>query len=231
MKNIRIHIIQHVSFETPALIEEWANDNNHKLTFSRLYINQGYPELREFDFLIIMGGPVSVYEQDEDESMKNEKSFILKCIGSGKTVLGICLGAQLIAAVLGAKVYKGPYKEIGWFPVTFINGLFPEISPSPLVFHWHGDTFDIPEGGIPIAKSAGVPNQGFIYNNKIMALQFHLEMNAAAIGNMLLNCSTELLPGKYIQTADQIRQGIKHINNAKHILFYLLNYLSERINR
>src|SRR6185295_12926699 len=106
-----------------------------------------------------------------------EKDLISQCIKQGKMVLGICLGAQLIASAMGAKVYRNRQKEIGWYEVQLTKAarntdLFPYAPDEFLTFHWHGETFDLPNGAVRIATSAATPNQGFIYGRNVVALQF-----------------------------------------------------------
>jgi GMP synthase-like glutamine amidotransferase len=187
------------------------------------------PDINTFDFLVVMGGPMGVYDEDKYTWLTPEKEFIKKSILAGKAVLGICLGAQLIAGVLGVKVYKNSNKEIGWFPVrkntkseAKDTRLFPD---DFLAFHWHGDTFDIPEGATRIGESDACKNQGFIYEKRLMALQFHLDTTQSGIENLIKNCGNELISGPYIQQADKIRQGNKYIPESNWLMYNALDYL------
>ena len=137
---MRIHIFQHVPFEGPGCITDWANTHHHNLTFTRWYEQSDQPDMAEVDFLIIMGGPMSVHDETVHPWLKVEKQCILQAIQAGKRVLGICLGAQLIATALGAKVYPNTQKEIGWFPVAYATALLPpslavELPEAQTVFH------------------------------------------------------------------------------------------------
>ena len=148
---MNIHYLQHVPFEGLGSIEAWLKTGNHRLTDTRLYQNGPLPEMADFDWLIVMGGPMGVDDEDQYPWLKQEKQFIQQAIESGKIVLGICLGAQLIAAALGAKVYKNKNPEIGWFNIDrhieAEKTILSSVILSQLeVFHWHGDTFDIPAG-------------------------------------------------------------------------------------
>lgn len=231
----RIHIFQHVSFEGPAAIQVWADKNGHLLSFTRFYNNEKIPEPDEIDWLVIMGGPMGVYDQEQYPWLKTEIDFVRKAMEQSKVVIGICLGAQLIAATLGARVYHGSLPEIGWFPIKIdqkaatLNGL--DFLPSEaVVFHWHQDTFEIPEGATLLASSETFPNQAFLYDNRVLALQFHFEMDEPALNNIISNGSHELIHGKWVQTAPEIldRSSLIAENNA--LLFRLLDAFAIREN-
>jgi GMP synthase-like glutamine amidotransferase len=154
-----------------------------------------------------MGGPMSVNDEDKFPWLVSDKQFIREAINSGKPVLGICLGAQLIASAMGAKIYRNHVKEIGWFP---IYGTSPNdtplfsFPPSMTVFHWHGETFDLPKGATLLAKSDGCENQAFQIGKSVIGLQFHLETTPEAARELVTHCRDELVPAKYIQTEEEI---------------------------
>ena len=156
---MKIHIIQHVAFEPAGMIIDWAKINKHSLTHSLVFEeNISWPAMSEFDMLVIMGGPMGVHEEDKFEWLRTEKIFIKKAVAANKIVLGICLGSQLLAEALGAKVYPGHEKEIGFFPVTKTDAgkqdeLFSAVPGTWNVFHWHGDTFELPKGAALLASS------------------------------------------------------------------------------
>jgi GMP synthase-like glutamine amidotransferase len=204
----RIHFLQHVPFETPGYIETIA-DNNCQISTTRLFSDDTFPALSEFDLLVILGGPMNIYEHDRYLWLHKEKKFIASAIQADKKILGICLGAQLIADSLGAKVVKNEYKEIGWFqvyrtPESSIIKVLEGIPESFFAFHWHGDTFQIPKGAVRIAASGACGNQGFVFNEKVVALQFHLEVSDQSIASLLSNCGEEIIESKYIQTENEI---------------------------
>ncbi|HEY6975157.1 MAG TPA: type 1 glutamine amidotransferase [Chitinophagaceae bacterium] len=187
------------------------------------------PEPAGYDCLLIMGGHMNVDEEKKFPWLKEEKRQIKKSIDTGKKVIGVCLGAQLIAAALGKEVYKGKQKEIGFFPVNFKNealehSLFNHFSKEYTVFHWHGDTFDLPDNAQLIASTAVCKSQAFIINNNVMGLQFHFEMNETVIENMILHGNDEILEeGNYIQNADKIRTGYHHLQQNRKDIFLLLD--------
>ena len=222
---MRLHYIQHVPFENLANIEIWAKENNFEITSTKIFNEDTFPENTDFDLLVIMGGPMSVYEENRYPWLKNEKEFVKKTISSGKKILGICLGAQLIADTLGADVYKGN-KEIGWYEIykTATHPVINGINKILQGFHWHGDTFDIPDGGIRLFESEKTPNQGFIYNNKVLALQFHLEVTPERVEELIENSGNDMQGDGLIQDRETIiKLTKKYESEAKKILFTLLD--------
>jgi len=117
---MRLHYIQHVSFEGPASIAKWAGTRDHTMTATHVYLDQIFPDLTDFDWLIIMGAPMNIHEEDKYPWLTNEKNIIRQSIDNGKTVIGICLGAQLIADVLGADIYPNKHKGSKRYPIKFI---------------------------------------------------------------------------------------------------------------
>ena len=118
---IKVHFLQHVQYEGLGSIADWIHGNSYDLTVTQLFNDQSLPDPGDIDFLIIMGGPMGIYQEDKYPWLKKEKLFIEQAIKKNKKVLGICLGAQLIADVLGSKVFPNKYQEIGWFPVRLTD--------------------------------------------------------------------------------------------------------------
>ncbi len=233
MKPLRIHHLQHVSFEGLGSINEWITANGVLHTATHMYNNETLPEIDDFDALIIMGGPMSVNDEDTIAWLKPEKELIKKAIENNKPVLGICLGAQLIAHALNAKVYPNKEKEIGYFPVRSVfditseNGrryLFARLLNEAVVLHWHGETFDLPANAIHLVQSEACLYQTFLYKENVLGLQFHIEMNAASVKDIISNCSHELVSADHIQSAVEITAGIlQHTEQNKRILFEILD--------
>ena len=216
---MRAHCIMHVPFEGPGYIEDWFNSHGIRLIFWRMYESNEFPETGEVDFLLIMGGPMNIYEYDKFPWLKAEKDFIKTCIQEDKKVLGICLGSQLIADVMGEDIYKGSEKEIGWFPVAGDKNILPG---SFIPFHWHGETYNLPEGSDHLASSLITKNQAFSHNNNVLALQFHLEVNEALIEGLLENASDDLTAGDWVQTPEEIRNGLEHAELNREALSGML---------
>jgi len=229
----RIHLLQHVSFEGPAAIATWVNDKGGSLSVTKLHQDESLPAQNDFDWLIIMGGPMGVDDTEQYPWLTHERRFILETIRSGKCVLGICLGAQLIAAALGATIKKNKYREIGWFNIkksqqaaqTLLNGLWPENMD---VFHWHGDTFDLPNDAQLIASSEACANQGFIFENRVIGLQFHLEVTPHSVASLVEHCHHELDGSEYVQTTDTLLTNEHAFIQVNNLLYRVLEKLEKR---
>lgn len=233
MRSLNIHYFQHVAFEGLHSIEDWIKDNNHQLSSTRFYLDEKLPEIEDIDWLIVMGGPMGVYDEDKVSWLKAEKEFIAKAIRENKTVLGICLGSQLIAEICGAKVYPNKQKEIGWFPLQLTaqgkkSSIFKELPEGLTVFHWHGDTFDLPEGAIRLAETEITKNQAFLINGKVLGLQFHMEVTEKSISEMLIHCKSDIVPSDYVQTVEKISSVKNYFDENNRKLGQLLNRLAEQ---
>jgi GMP synthase-like glutamine amidotransferase len=223
---MHIHMFQHVPFEGLAGIADWVALNHHPVTVTRFYQREPIPNINAIDWLIVMGGPMSTYDEAQYPWLVEEKRFIEQAIKHKKVVLGICLGAQLVAEVLGARVYANQHKEIGWFPITLTEAgqespLFRFLPPRFNVFHWHGDTFDLPDSAVHIASSEGCTHQAFVYGARVVGLQFHLEMTPRNIRDIVHHCANELGTGPYIQSPDEMLShpdDVAFTNNAMHEL-------------
>lgn len=201
---MNIHYLQHVPFEGPGNIVDWVRRGGHTLGATRFYCGDPLPAVETLDLLVVMGGPMNVHEEARYPWLGGEKRFIEQAIAAGRRVLGVCLGAQLVADVLGAKVYANTDREIGWFPVEATQaaseaGLFAAFPRQIDVFHWHGDTFDIPAGAVHVARSAGCANQAFVYDERIVGLQFHLETTPASAQQIIAHSVDEIVEGRFIQ--------------------------------
>ncbi|WP_295882901.1 type 1 glutamine amidotransferase [uncultured Thiohalocapsa sp.] len=207
---MQIHVLQHVPFEGPAGIADWAQRRGHALAVSQLYAGDALPAPGEFDRLVVMGGPMSVGDAHAYPWLADELRFIADAIASGKSVVGVCLGAQLIAAALGARVYRHAHKEIGWVPVRLAArgralDLCDGLPAEQTVFHWHGDTFDLPAGAVHLAQSEACANQAFLVGGRVLGLQFHLESTPASVAALCEHCADEIVPGRWVQSAAEMR--------------------------
>lgn len=206
---MRIHCLKHVPFEGPAGIGDWADRKGHRISITPMFEHRELPDQGDFDWLVVMGGPMGVRDEADYPWMAQEKAFLREAIGAGKVVIGICLGAQLIADVLGARVYRNEHKEIGWLPIELseqgrASGLLASLPPRLEAFQWHGDTFDLPAGAVHLARSEGCEHQAFLYEGRVLGLQFHLESTPASLAALVSNCADEIIPGPYVQDAERM---------------------------
>jgi GMP synthase-like glutamine amidotransferase len=226
---MRAHYFQHAPFEALGSIGPWLREAGYSITNTRFFESAELPQIGEIDLLIVMGGPMSVNDEEEFPWLIQEKQFISDTIRKGKPVLGICLGAQLIASAMGARVYPNTFKEIGWFPIQGVlstdnsNFRFPATLQ---VFHWHGETFDLPSGANLLASSEGCKNQAFQIGRSVIGLQFHLETTPASASEIVSNCRDELVPAQFVQTEEAIlsarSEAYETINQQMtDILFFL----------
>jgi len=229
---MKIHCLQHVPFEDAANIATWARGHRHAVTRTRLYEDEPLPEMGEIGLLAVLGGPMNVYQYRDHPWLRKEKAFLEQAAAAGVPTLGVCLGAQLLADVLGAKIVQNSHVEIGWFPVRLTpeardSALFGGLPHEFTAFHWHGDTFDVPPGAKRLAESDACQNQAFEYAGCVVGLQFHLEYTADSIRNMLVHCGHELTNAPFIQSRDRILARLDQIGRTQSLLFKLLDSLSQ----
>jgi len=183
-------IVKNIPLEGPGTIEDFLRDRDIPYSIAELSKGERVSGTGEYSHLVVMGGPMAVYEMDKYPYLRHEAELIRGFIDGGKAVLGVCLGAQMVAHCLGARVYPGDVKEVGWYEVDITpEGMEDEVFSSiaingkPLaeVFQWHGDTFDLPEGAVRTASSSAYPNQAFRYGSRVYALQFHIEVTPAIL--------------------------------------------------
>ncbi len=214
-------------FEGPAAIADWAAKRGHSLTISRLYAGEALPSVDDFDWLLIMGGPMNIYQEQRYPWLAAEKACINQALAAGKTLIGICLGAQLLADRLGSQVYAGPEREIGWWPLNLTeagcqSNLFGELDVPLQAYHWHGDTFDLPTGAVCLASSTACVQQAFFYNQRVLGLQFHFEVTAESMRRLIDHCGEEIVPGSYVQSAAQMLATPQAVFDRLHETLYRL---------
>jgi GMP synthase (glutamine-hydrolysing) len=226
---MKIQYILHADFETPGVIQQWAQQNQFEEKFYRPFLGESVPSPNDFDLLIVMGGPQSPLNIKEAPYLKDEISLIQKAIDLQIPILGFCLGAQLIGEALGAKTQHSPNKEVGVFPIelTKAGSKDPLLDTLPLKFpviHWHNDMPGLTDKAEILAFSEGCPRQIIRYLPFVYGFQCHPEPTKLDIETMIEFCPDDLAPGKYVQTASNfLSSDFRTINE---IMITILNNFS-----
>ena len=228
---VTVHVFQHVPFEGLGWIETWLARRGADVHYTRFFQSDPLPDLRVLDLLVIMGGPMSVNDEGAWPWLRDEKAVARTAIEAGIPTLGVCLGAQIMASALGAPVYPGPHKEIGWYPVQGLchAGTAFRFPAETTVFHWHGETFELPAGAVRLASSAACQNQAFQWGRHAIGLQFHLEMTDPTVCTLVDACRAELIPGPYVQGEAKLLDAPSSRYEATHALLSdVLTFLVDR---
>ena len=225
----KVLVFRHVPHEGLGTIESFLKRSSVQIDYCDLFQNNAIPvNPLDYHFVISMGGPMNVDEIERYPFLGSEKTFIAQAIRSKVPVLGVCLGAQMIARALGARVSLGPQKEIGWYPIQFskqaVNDpLFYDLFDSkPIVFHWHGDTFDLPVGAALLASSKLFSNQAFQFGTSVYAFQFHLEVTGDMVRDWISKNESEISSLKLAVSKEDIIGGINRCEA-------LLNAFAEKV--
>ena len=221
-------VLQHVEFEGPAAVADWAAGRDVPLRIFPLYRDATLPALTDFDMLAVMGGPMSANDEARLEWLGPETALVREAIAAGKMVLGICLGAQIIAKALGARVYPGRIKEIGWFPVQRTVGS-PPVFDTPETFtpfHWHGETFDLPPGATLLASSKVTEAQAFAVGHQVLGLQFHMEATEESVRALVNAAGHEIGYGPFEQQPGTILANLNRCAKLRPLLGTVLDRLT-----
>jgi GMP synthase-like glutamine amidotransferase len=220
-----ILIIKQVEQEGPGLIEKIFAENGWGLKTVELSHGEKLPsDFDETGALVVLGGPMNVYEEKQYPFLKEEESLIRKALIEEVPILGICLGAQLLAKTCGARIKKAPQKEIGWYKVEKTgdgkkDALFKESPDHVQVFQWHEDTFDIPEGAVLLAEGKDCKNQAFRVGLNAYGLQFHIEVTEDMVQSWLQS-GEEAVVEKILKDTKKVKES--YHTEAKRIL---LNFM------
>lgn len=228
---MRIVTLEHSPCDGPGKILDWANFRGHTLNRVHIYRGDPLPSLDSFDFLVVMGGAMNIYQHRDHPWLIPEKTFIRSAIDAGKAILGVCLGGQLMADVLGGKVTRNPDFELGWWPVQFHerSGPFATFPKELTVCHWHGDTFAIPNGAQHAGSSPGCANQAYYIGDRLVGLQFHIEL--APVHNAELADDLPPERGRYVQTADELLAAPVNEDALRNALHSLLDSLAAAVTQ
>ena len=222
---MRVHWLQHADFEDLGCIAPWLAARGCEVSQTRLYAGETPPRAENFDWLIVMGGPMNIYEYERHPWLNAEKALIGQTVEQGKKLLGICLGAQLIADVLGGPVTRNAHSEVGWFPLQRApaahgSKFFGDFPQRFHAFHWHGDTFALPPGTQGLMRSEACANQAFEKDGRIAAIQFHLEVTAADARVWFDH--ERPAPARYVQEAGAILANLDRFAENNRLMFRLL---------
>jgi len=196
---VAVLVIKNIVTEGPGTIEDFLTKEDISFKVIELSSGEPSPPLEDFDTVVIMGGPMGVYEMEQYPHLRMESRIIREAINRDMKVLGICLGCQMVAYCLGSEVYRGPKEEIGWHSIELTgdglkDSLMRKLAIHPRVgdfwkkfkvFHWHGDTFDLPIGTVLLASSEQYKNQAFRHKNNVYGFQFHIEVEKEMIREWL----------------------------------------------
>lgn len=227
--SLRVHWLQHADFEDLGCIAPWLAARGHRVTQTRLYAGETLPRAEAFDWLIVMGGPMNIYEYDQYPWLRAEQALIAEAIAAGKRVLGICLGSQLLAEVLGGAVTRNAHQEIGWFPVTLNAAAkraaaFNDFPDTFTAFHWHGDTFAMPPGTKSLMSSEACANQAFALSERVIGIQYHLEVTAV---NARLWFEHECpAPARYVQAPEEILSDVSRFAENNRLMLKMLQRMA-----
>jgi GMP synthase (glutamine-hydrolysing) len=217
---MRVHYLQHVPYEPPAGIAEWADQQGHDLAGSHLHEGDRLPAPEAYDLLVVMGGPMGVHDDEEYPWLADERDLIARTLGTETPVVGVCLGAQQLGAALGADVYAHDRREVGWFPVETTGAAHHSplawLAPEFPAFHWHGDTFDLPEGATLLARTPACRNQAFLgVDGLALGLQFHLEATRDSVAELVEAVDGHTGSGENVQSAEELLAGDAPFEEAR----------------
>ncbi len=227
-ENMHIHYFQHDHFEDLGYIAEWASHHNFTTSCTRFDIKPELPSLDDFDWLVVLGGKMGVYEADQYNWITPEIEFIKQAIQKGKIVIGICLGSQMVAKALGARVYKNVEPEMGFYPVNFNqnaknDNIFRHFPTEMKVLHMHFDIFDLPVGAIAMADSKFTPCQAFRFGKNTFALQFHFEITETNAPVFIREVTPEIVSGLQVQQPSEMLQNLFYLKLNNLVFENMLN--------
>jgi GMP synthase-like glutamine amidotransferase len=232
---MRVHIFQHVPFEGIGSVQAWLDRRQIIPSFTRFYAGHEPPSAREYDSLIIMGGPMSVNDGGKHPWLAAEMKAIAEAVDAGRRVLGICLGAQLLARSLGCRVFPNAVKEIGWSAVHHVEpgpgagrgaspgGATAALPHRTLVFQWHGETFDLPPGAVHLLSSDACAHQAFQLGETVLALQFHLETTIEGARALIESCPEDLASGPGVQGAEEMTASPRRFTDSNRLMDAVLD--------
>lgn len=238
---MKIHVLEHSPIGYPNYMDIWAKANGHQVSITKMCESPDLAKIEDYDLLLVLGGKMSAYQEEEFPWLRTEKEYIRKAISSNKFVLGICLGSQLIAEVIGGKVFLHEHWEIGFMPMRLTeegkrNPFFYNIPEKFMAIEFHQDTFSLPESALLLASSPGCKNQAFSIGDRVIGLQFHPEITKEQAGEICEELfENHDFSSNYIQIPEEILSNAEYFDNQGNILCTLLEnihqFLIENANK
>jgi GMP synthase-like glutamine amidotransferase len=230
---MRILLIQHDPLDGPGSLTEWAYLRGHSLSICLICQGEPLPSHDSYDLLVSLGGPMGAYEEEKHPWLVTEKEYLLQAVASGKKILGLCLGCQLLADALGGKAFRHTCKEFGWQPIEPLESGKEWFSPGSFhAFQWHGDTYTLPPGAVQLARNAAAEQQAFLLNgpsgNPVIGLQFHLEWTEAMAREALAEPGVAPTASPTVQTPEEILSDLSLFDAARHRFFALMDRLAAK---
>lgn len=203
-------VVQHVPFETAAHIQVWADKRDLSLSVCHVYRGEAFPQPEQYDWLILMGGPMSANDRDRLPWLEQELAGVRLALEQDQAILGICLGAQVLAQAAGGRVVPNAQPEIGWFPVSLTDSgrdspLFGALPSTFEAFHWHGEMCRLPSNVPALAASEACPVQAFAPAVRALGLQFHLESTRQSVADLITHCGPDLVAGPWVMSTSRMQ--------------------------
>lgn len=223
----RLCVLQHADGEGLGSMHQWFAEKGFTINIIRIDRGEPLPPIDSFDWLVLMGGPMGVYEEVQYPWLAAEKEWLRKAIEADKKVLGVCLGAQLIASALDAAVYPSDTVEIGWHPIYRTDSSASWLPEQACLLSWHGDRLELPENAKAFAANEVTPCQGFSYGDRVWALQFHIEAEAGTVDTFLEAGGGYLPQGEFVQSIEQL-ENTEHLAASAKTATGLLDFMAAR---
>ena len=212
----RALIIQHTAVDSPGMVQEFLDDSGTKTEIIRIDKGDQVPKRVSADVLFSFGGPVSLHHQCLPDWVDDERNLMTRYLTEGNRVMGVCLGAQMLASSLGASTHPNVQREVGWFPITSIGNEFFSLPKELMVLHWHQNTFDLPENAAHLFRSEACRNQGFSITDQAIGLQFHPEATKKTIKYFLAVSGLCRKPYPHVQSTQDILLGMEQHLETQH---------------
>jgi GMP synthase-like glutamine amidotransferase len=230
---MRILCLQHDPLDGPGALLEWAEAGAHEVNFCLICNEELLPSLESFDLLVSLGGPMGAYEEEKYPWLVQEKQYLREALAGGKKILGLCLGAQLLADSLGGNAFRHTCKEFGWQPIEALpeGATWFGTADTFKAFQWHGDTYTLPPGAVQLARNQAAEQQAFLIESpsggKVLGLQFHLEWTEKMAREALADPDATPERSPFVQTPEEILSDLSLFDSARSRFFALLDKFTD----